>query len=554
MKKLNCSSIVSFAFVKNSLRRLIPLIVASLIGCFISITLPALIIGYGPDMVPSYLNEYGIYTKLIATFLGGITPVILFSSLHKKNSVNFHFSIPLTRVQIFISYLVVSLVVMVIPLLYNFANFAVLGFAKEGFDIVVVAAVTGLFVNAVSFFAGIVTGSNVVHFVCAVWFNFIAHTIFLIALLYSDFFLIGFSDTTFEEIIYKCSPFTFDFDANTSFTIVYFAIAVLIFAVSLLLFKKLKLERAEQGMTFKSISIVLNVIIAVYGSVLLSILLYDISKTMTMFIFGNILGCLIGTYAGFMFLNKSSKIFAKGTFKVLIVSVVISLLFSFSFIFDIYGFSSKVPKVSEVKKVTLNVYSEEFEDENNSIAITENLNKQRVLTFHEELIKVSEDVDNLNSEEYWTYSDGAFDEVQLVYELSNGDVMYRSYYVPVNVEKYIKDIVNSKEYKEQNMIDLSTVDIKDITVYSNVENDGGSIISSKEKIKKIVDALNKDIANRTFEDYSVQNQKLLYQLEIRGTEKKNQSDKNSDLYLNRFIIEKDINVKKVLKDLNKIYL
>lgn len=554
MKKLNCSSIVSFAFVKNSLRRLIPLIVASLIGCFISITLPALIIGYGPDMVPSYLNEYGIYTKLIATFLGGITPVILFSSLHKKNSVNFHFSIPLTRVQIFISYLVVSLVVMVIPLLYNFANFAVLGFAKEGFDIVVVAAVTGLFVNAVSFFAGIVTGSNVVHFVCAVWFNFIAHTIFLIALLYSDYFLIGFSDLAFEEIIYKCSPFTFDFDANTSFTAIYFAIAVVIFAVSLLLFKKLKLERAEHGMTFKSISIVLNVIIAVYGSVLLSILLYDISETMTMFIFGNILGCIIGTYAGFMFLNKSSKIFAKGTFKVLVVSIVISLLFSFSFVFDMYGYSSKVPNVSEVKKINLNVYSEEFEDGNDSIVISENLNKQKVLTLHEDLIKISEDVENLNTEDYITNSDGTFDEIQLVYELSNGNVMYRSYYAPVNVEKYLKDIVNSKEYKEQRIIDLSTIDINEITIYSNIENDGGSIISSEEKIKKIVEALNKDILNRTFEDYSANDQELLYQLEIHGTEKKNLSDKNSDFYINRFVINKDTNVIKVLKELNKIYL
>lgn len=494
MNKSKSNGFISKAIVKSNLKRFTPLMVMGIVYFFCLYVLPAFFV----DDLSFYLRQsfdYGIFAvRFYCAAMPLAVSLALCNFLHKKNAVMFHHSIPVKRTQMYLSIVIAGLIIIFVPIvLLSFYISAVVNIVTAlkilGFGIL-----SSTYVFSICIIAGIISGTTVMHFILAVWFNFLPQSIYAVLVTYSQVLLFGFTTKDMWRDIELMSPETNTFSLLSTTSLVYIGIFVVIYILAGFLYSRAKLERTENAVIFNSIKVLLNALTSIYTMAIFGFIIYALKQTTTSFIVSSIIGAIIGSYAGYMILNKTFKIFNKQATKITVCIVVLSMILSLSFMLDFYRFESKVPNVNDVKSVKLN---SDMLDENNSCEgwnslFDSNYTNRDIIS---NVINVQKAA--IDNEKKLNQTEGTYN-VYIEYKLKNGKSISREYEVSMdnkNIQKYMKYIYESKSFKEKSRFSSIKNKIKEISV-SNSETD---LKVPARYIDDLIETLDKDRSNISYE-------------------------------------------------------
>ena len=193
MNKSKSNGLISKAIVKSNLKRFTPLMVMGIVYFFCLYVLPAFFV----DDLSSHLRgslDFGFFAvRFYCAAMPLAVSLALCNFLHKKNAVMFHHSIPVKRTQMYLSIVIAGLIIMFVPIvLLSFYISAVVNIATAlkilGFGIL-----SSTYVFSICILAGIISGTTVMHFILAIWFNFLPQSIYAVLVTYSQVLLFGFT-------------------------------------------------------------------------------------------------------------------------------------------------------------------------------------------------------------------------------------------------------------------------------------------------------------------------------------------------------------------------
>lgn len=494
MNKSKSNGLISKAIVKSNLKRFTPLMVMGIVYFFCLYVLPAFFV----DDLSSHLRgslDFGFFAvRFYCAAMPLAVSLALCNFLHKKNAVMFHHSIPVKRTQMYLSIVIAGLIIMFVPIvLLSFYISAVVNIATAlkilGFGIL-----SSTYVFSICILAGIISGTTVMHFILAIWFNFLPQSIYTVLVTYSQVLLFGFTTKDIWNDVALMSPETNTFSLLSTTSLVYIGIFVVIYILAGFLYSRAKLERTENAVFFNSIKVLLNALTSIYTMAIFGFIIYALKQTTTSFIVSSIIGAIIGSYAGYMILNKTFKIFNKQATKITVCIVVLSMILSLSFMLDFYRFESRVPNVNDVKSVKLN--SDMLDDNNSyegwSSLFDNNYTNRDIISNVINVQKAAIDNENKFDKTNGTYS------VYIEYKLKNGKSISREYEVSLdnkNIQKYMKYIYESKSFKEKTQFSNIENEIKEISV-SNSETD---LKVPARYIDDLIETLDKDRSNMSYE-------------------------------------------------------
>ena len=219
------------------------------------------------------------------------------------------------------------------------------------------------------------------------------------------------------------------------------AVAGLVFlAVSLLLYRRRKLEKAGDFVAFRFLEPVFCVMLTLSAGAFLQLM------------FGGeiflIVGCVVGFFASQMLLQRRVNVFKKKTFitmGIFLGALILSLVLTF---LDPIGITRWTPNPQSVQSVTMvEIYG--FDPKTDQAYSSATLDKpaeiERMIDIHELLIK---DGFSQNSTSWLSGVYGARRGITIVYNLQDGRTVCRSYYYPLDSEivKQLSTVFSSPKY------------------------------------------------------------------------------------------------------------
>lgn len=493
MKKSSSNNIISTAVINSNIKRFMPVIFLGIIYFFFLYVFPCFFTVDIDMFLRGELDYSMMGVRLYCASMPLITSLALFNFLHKKNAVLFHHSIPVKRSQMYVSLVLAGIILINIPLILLGVYVSAVLNIGIALKVIVFGFIASTFVFSICTLAGIITGTTVMHFIVACWFNFLPQSIYFVLTSFGEGLLNGYSNEDAMGLIKIMSPETHHFEIASYKSLVYLASAIVILVLAGVLYKKLKLERSENAIVFTSLKIILNIIVSIYFMALLGLVVYSFNNTTLSFIIGSAIGAILGVYLGYMIFNKTFRIFNAKTLKLAIILVIVSMMLSLAFVYDIFGYENQIPNINEIKSVkiqnTMLYRSTSFDKDSDDFESRDNISN--VIKIHKRCVSLGKMDMSSDTNEY----------INISYKLKNGDVIQREYLVPSKdsvINKHYKYIFDSKEFKESLLFELILPSIDYIEVNNN-ETGEVYTISGKEKVE-LVEALDKDIMKMSYDD------------------------------------------------------
>ena len=529
------------------LRRCKALPVLIAVAYFLCNILPILLSYNRFERVVSYV--YGCMTganilNILTGIAGGIViSCAVFRYLHSSDSVIAAHSRPQSRTQLFRGSFFAGLLMVIAPvILTGLFYLCVMGahgsvdlaeYSKEwmlGYDAGQVLCVSNIigwvldsiavigFTYCVSCFAAILAGTAVVQALLSLVLIFMASVVYSFFLGYMDAFLYGYNNSTGVDILRYLSPYAYLFSrgeypfATVPVTlIVYVIISALIVFAAVAIYRKLKLEKAEQT------------IVVPFVAEFLVILLTAIAVSTVLFIArsflsidtpaGAIITIILATAVFFpifcMIADQSFRIFRKKNVGVFVIyALVMCVVLAFT-LFDASGFEKRVPDVSEVASVDINdgnLLNMEYKGIKNEDTIT------KITALHESIAEAGDQ----SSDDLVMPTTSATDDhsvaiggIQVDYKLKNGKTLSR-YYPSIYADSYdaYSDYYACSDIRKHECLDAEhpLMAGQYMSIYdSHVDIEGNQInpntyMVPDEDIEGLVKAVNKDVMNWTAEN------------------------------------------------------
>ena len=512
------------------------------------------------DSIDYYIHESVknmniIYTGIVCVF-PVITAVLMMGFIHKESKALMLHIQPLSKNRIFNSYYISGWLMCIIPLLITTALYLLLSFrihAITRFDIIYwllssIAVMTWFF--GITVFAGTLTGTAVMNLLAAGVLTIIFPVLVSIAEAYCNIFISGYYKMP-ECVTYIAENYNpmlnmlFRYgEEETGRTIVfavYFAVGVLLSAWGRRIYKTRKLERVGSSTLSKTFEELMTYLVVFVGMSSFGLMMWTFSDSRLMIIVGMIIGTLLTLSIVKIIVNRSMRIFGRDFLRSLAVYSAIAVVFVALTVFDITGFSKRVPEASDVKSVEMEDFAS-FYDNFIDSGFTEesNVNSKMQFTSPESIDKIVElhnyIVDNkLYAGESETGAevydlDGTpvsigSEYIHIKYKLENGNSLERYYSVNMDqkVAQLLDDILTGEEYMEKsklssyiNMENISYVQITSTAEYYDdpyeesersyysygdyyeeheISNANIAVIENPKLIKKVFSAWDKDMAD-----------------------------------------------------------
>lgn len=512
------------------------------------------------DSIDYYIHESVknmniIYTGIVCV-VPVITAVLLMGFIHKESKALMLHIQPLSKNRIFNSYYISGWLMCIIPLLITTALYLLLSFrihAITRFDIIYwllssIAVMTWFF--GITVFAGTLTGTAVMNLLAAGVLTIIFPVLVSIAEAYCNIFISGYYKMP-ECVTYIAENYNpmlnmlFRYgEEETGRTIVfavYFAVGVLLSAWGRRIYKTRKLERVGSSTLSKTFEELMTYLVVFVGMSSFGLMMWTFSDSRLMIIVGMIIGTLLTLSIVKIIVNRSMRIFGRDFLRSLAVYSAIAVVFVALTVFDITGFSKRVPEASDVKSVEMEDFAS-FYDNFIDSGFTEesNVNSKMQFTSPESIDKIVElhnyIVDNkLYAGESETGAevydlDGTpvsigSEYIHIKYKLENGNSLERYYSVNMDqkVAQLLDDILTGEEYMEKsklssyiNMENISYVQITSTAEYYDdpyeesersyysygdyyeeheISNANIAVIENPKLIKKVFSAWDKDMAD-----------------------------------------------------------
>ena len=452
----------------------------------------------------SYVTDNGFFALCFAFLLGGM----IFSYLHKGNSVSCFHGLPLTRKNLYFSHFIAGCILLVIPIVITSLIIgieslylgATLKFAVKYLYTCVVYAILTF---SVTVFSAMISGSTVAAYIFTMGFIALPGFAVYVAQYILDINLYGF-DGNFNGFIYNYIYIAGVNDMWSYKSLWYVVLIAVIFVSSYILYKIRKLENYDDIVVFKYLKPVFMYTAAVCFGVFGYVVIYDVANCSNLFLGTLPLGCT-ALIAAFMLNSKSFGV--KGLFRPLAVFVICLGAVSISFAVDLTGYERRIPSKTDIESIDAysNVYNDNIIDikyiDNANKNFTDNIND---LSYKECITEENtiEDILNLHKavvEDKVTGQNNS--RISLIYNLKNGKQLKRTYdvdnrafaeylkpyYENTVYKKYCFPIVNGRE-KDINYIEYSGINLKN------------SIKLNETDSKEIYEAIEKDIYDLKYKD------------------------------------------------------
>lgn len=437
------TSLFSKALVKSDIKRYwwISVIYVILSALFIC---PDAVMNEAGYNYTNFRSDEGVFALIFSFILGGL----LFSYLHRANSVSFMNSIPVSRTTQYFSHILSGFILLVVPIALTsiviLFEELYLGLGIHHcyryFYICFLYSACAFMLTA---FTSVISG------------NLIAVYIFGGSLIILPFFAL----TVTNEILYRNIYGFTDFNDRimhyiyiigisamwSKRSVVYIAIAIALFVISLLLYKMRNMENYSEVVAFKPLKPILMYFMAIcfglFGYVILDALYSDINFTLGTLPLG-----IIALIAVFM-LNRKSLSF-KGVLKPIAIFTVLVGIVNLIFVFDLTGYEKRIPDESNIVSidaldsiltlnydVNYNIDTPNYDKVRYKGTVTDKKNIDTIVNLHKQIIQRGSIADTSNNPTYIT----------IKYNLKNNKTLSRSYALSPEEMKNIYEIDNYKK-------------------------------------------------------------------------------------------------------------
>jgi ABC-2 type transport system permease protein len=351
------------------------------------------------------------------------------------------------------------------------------------------------FVFSLCSFGAVISGNMVICLLTGCALNLVVQGVILAHYAYCSTFLFGYSDNSFNwKWLASIHPVT-HFVTNNSQALrqdgpsgmkfillsaaAYIAVSCVVSVLAWAVYKKRANERTGDSYVFGAAGFIIGLLLVFLGSSAVGLIFND-SFGLWGFVVSGVCCFIIAQ----MIIRKTPKIFDKGILKPMAAAVVMMAVVMGCYIFDLTGYESRVPDVSDVKIVHLKTYDVNFgfpydlEDPQAVEAVTD---------LHKEIVAHKDELMTQEADKEYTSEEEAEDEgwtwIDLDYELKSGRRLSRSMKMPykyLKASEGLKTIVMTGSYNVfEGMVERA--DPENITMNANVNDWGDLTETNAEK-------------------------------------------------------------------------
>lgn len=495
-------SLFSKALVKSDIKRYwwVSAIYMVLTALFI---LPNAVMKDIGDVYSRFDSDNGGLALFFAFVLGGL----LFSYLHRVNSVSFMNSIPVSRTTQYLSHILSGFILVIVPITIT----SIVIFFEElhhgsGIQFCYKYFYTCLLYSACAFmlttFTSVLSGNLISTYVFGG--GFVALPYFILSMANEIFSKNVYGFVDYDEGIMQYIYIMGIDEMWAKRSVIYIAIALALFVISLVLYKLRNMENYGEVVAFKPLKPILMYFVAVCFGLFGYDSLYYIHNRSLNFTLGVLPLGVVALIAVFM-LNQKSFSF-KGILKPIVIFAVCMGIVNVIFAFDLTGYERRVPSENNVVSIdafdqmgsisfngTYTKGAPDYTQVRYKGTITDKKDIDTMLKLHKYLVQRGEVSSESSNMTYITmhYTLNHNRKLSRGYFLSPEEM--KSIYTIDNYKKVIYPIVNDNK-KEITSVCLSDPRLLNYTL----------ILSNKD-INKLVDMVKKDIMELTPEDFEVIN-------------------------------------------------
>lgn len=408
-------------------------------------------------------SEFLHFPLFISFVVPTVVALLIYRFVHSKKAAVFVHSLPVSRCANYISSVAAALTLMAAPIILNGIILIVMSVCGYGafFDVSSCLIWTGanllsvFLMFSVATLAAFLTGNSF----ALVGINALLHCIALIiaesfsSLAYA--FLYGYRETNFlinaatewnfiayivniaNRLAYNMSDVPFDWIK----LVIMLVLALALYAAALLLYKKRRMETAEDVAAYSVLNPVYKYMLTFLFAVgTLAIFSNSLTEGILPAVFTVLLVSVLVYFAAEMLLKKSLRVWNayKGYLAFLGFFVALICIFAFT---SFFGFETRVPPADDVESVAIfdsYIFSEEPYLQNREIA-------EYAVGIHEKLVE-KENISTLRA-----YPERS-EYLHISYKLKNGAVISRTY--PVTEALFCEvmdDLYKSPDYKKQSL-------------------------------------------------------------------------------------------------------
>ena len=465
------------------------------------------------DRAPLILQSgFMVIPVLLAMIVPTIVATLCFNNVHSAKQSNIIHALHVTRLENYISNLLASLTLMIVPVLLNAGILLIMSLTGYQEIIASSSVVYWFFLNiaisfimlSVSAFSAYLTGHTAAH----IAINLLIHTApLIIALgiyLVSQTFLFGFSesDNFIANEIVNNTPMVWLYAQALSFNDrinlflapqmwMYIGMAIAFYVLAFILYKNRKIESCGDVAAFKVFRPILKYTATVFAAILIfgvltssnlgAAAIFTIAAAVTAVVY----------FASEMLIRKTVKVFKsyKGYVGFAVLMAVFISIFAYT---DIFGYEHRIPEKAEIESATIYY---RFSD--NIPYVADDKLIEDVRTLHKEFIS---DIPVVEDPAGW------YTKLYVRYNLKNGKVLTREYTASEEVHKRaLSKMYETTEYK--NIIysfDVLNIDkVKNMTLRMGTPTFTHHI-SVNDDAPKLLEAIKKDLAVLSYDEIECQ--------------------------------------------------
>lgn len=489
------TSLFSKALVKSDIKRYwwISVIYIVLTALFI---LPNAVMKDIGDVYSRFDSDNGALALFFAFALGGL----LFSYLHRVNSVSFMNSIPVSRTTQYLSHILSGFILLIVPITVT----SLVIFFEElhygsGIQFCYKYFYTCLLYSACAFmlttFTSVLSGNLISTYVFGG--GFVALPYFILSMANEIFSKNVYGFVNYDEGIMQYIYIMGIDEMWAKRSVIYIAIALALFVISLVLYKLRNMENYGEVVAFKPLKPILMYFVAVCFGLFGYDLLYYIHNRSLNFTLGVLPLGIVALIAVFM-LNQKSFSF-KGILKPIVIFAVCMGIVNVIFAFDLTGYEKRIPDENNV--VSIDAFSGYYA---NCYATSRDYGAPIYDDINKGILTDKKDIDTITKLHKYLVQRGAVNDnsisIKITYTLKNNKKLSRNYLLNYNEMKDIYSIDNYKKViypiANDNKKEMDYVELSDSRSLSP------SIRLYNIDINKLYDVVKKDVIKLTPEDLS----------------------------------------------------
>lgn len=489
------TSLFSKALVKSDIKRYwwVSAIYMVLTALFI---LPNAVMKDIGDVYSRFGSDNGGLALFFAFVLGGL----LFSYLHRVNSVSFMNSIPVSRTTQYLSHILSGFILLIVPITVT----SLVIFFEElhhgsGIQFCYKYFYTCLLYSACAFmlttFTSVLSGNLISTYVFGG--GFVALPYFILSMANEIFSKNVYGFVNYDEGIMQYIYIMGIDEMWAKRSVIYIAIALALFVISLVLYKLRNMENYGEVVAFKPLKPILIYFVAVCFGLFGYDLLYYIHNRSLNFTLGVLPLGIVALIAVFM-LNQKSFSF-KGILKPIVIFAVCMGIVNVIFAFDLTGYEKRIPDENNV--VSIDAFSGYYA---NCYATSRDYGAPIYDDINKGILTDKKDIDTITKLHKYLVQRGAVNDnsisIKITYTLKNNKKLSRNYLLNYNEMKDIYSIDNYKKViypiANDNKKEMDYVELSDSRSLSP------SIRLYNIDINKLYDVVKKDVIKLTPEDLS----------------------------------------------------